>query len=303
MSNLAPTDEATDIDGTCSSIICTISPRERDIGGFKVRRVLPDARHQMVGPWIFFDEMGPNQFEAGKGLDVRPHPHINLATVTYLFEGEIMHRDSLGYTQPIRPGEINLMIAGSGIVHSERTPDELRQESHKAHGLQLWLALPDEAEEMHPDFLHYSSGQIPEVSEPGMRVKMLIGSGYGLTSPVKSLSPTFYVEIQLEKGKTVTLPDEVSQRGLYLVTGELDAHGSEIKPQTMTIFAHESGIEVTAKEDSHFVIIGGEPVGERHIWWNFVSSRPERIEQAKEDWSAGRFEHVQGETESIPLPQ
>lgn len=304
MSNLAPTDEADDIDGTCSSILCTINPRVRDIGGFHVRRVLPDHQHQMVGPWIFFDEMGPKTFSAGEGIDVRPHPHINLATVTYLFEGEIFHRDSLGSAQPIRPGEINLMVAGKGIVHSERTPPEIRTAPHTTHGLQLWLALPRESEEVDPEFLHYASDDIPSTEpSPGANVRIMIGEGYGLVSPVKTFSPTFYAEVFLEAGAQIDLPDDMAQRGVYLVSGQLKAKESVLAEKNMTVFSKEKGIRLQAEQPAHFVIIGGEPVGERYIWWNFVSSRKDRIEQGKLDWDQGKFPSVPGDEEYIPLPE
>jgi redox-sensitive bicupin YhaK (pirin superfamily) len=304
MSNLLPPgNEATDLEGSCSTIIYTIQPRARDLGGFQVRRVLPNTQHQMIGPWIFFDEMGPASFPTGEGIDVRPHPHINLATVTYLFEGEILHRDSLGCVQPIRPGAVNLMIAGRGIVHSERTPPGMRQSPHKLHGLQLWLALPEACEETDPEFLHYEADSLPEHKEPGLKLRLLIGEGYGLKSPVKTLSTTFYAEIFLEAGHSFTLPDHIEQRGLYLISGQLSAKDSKITSQTMTLFAQEPNIQVHAHEDSRFAIIGGSHLGHRHIWWNFVSSREDRIQQAKLDWDNGNFPSVPGELEEIPLPK
>jgi redox-sensitive bicupin YhaK (pirin superfamily) len=285
-----------------STIDVVIEPKVSDLGGFSVRRALPHGRHRAVGPWVFFDHMGPVTFPAGSGIDVRPHPHINLATVTYLFEGEIVHRDSLGCVQTIRPGEINLMVAGRGIVHSERTGPELRAAGHALHGLQLWLALPDDAEETEPAFLHYGAEVLPASRVEGVPVRVMIGSAYGVESPVRQHSPTLYLEAELARGQSLRLPDAVGERGLYLASGRLRIDATEVAPCTLTVLNDTAKVAVEALEDSRIALVGGEPLGERHIWWNFVSSRRERIEQAKADWREGRFATVPGETEFIPLP-
>jgi len=279
-----------------------IHPHLKDLGGFQVRRSLPSQERKMIGPFIFFDHLGPAQFEAGSGIDVRPHPHINLATVTYLFEGEILHRDNLGSVQPIRPGDIHWMTAGSGIVHSERTPSEVRGDSHRVHALQLWVALPEKEEETSPDFSHYPAADLPTSEEEGVRLRVMVGRAYGLQSPVRSHSPAVYVDIDLQKGAELQIPVEIPERGIYLVGGEASLDGHPIEPQTMNVLTPTKKAVLTAQSDARLVLIGGDPLGDRHIVWNFVSSRPERIEQAKEDWRKGNFAPVPGDTEFIPLP-
>lgn len=286
----------------CAAIETVLQPRERDLGGFSVRRVLPTAQRRMVGPWIFFDHMGPARFPAGEGINVRPHPHIGIATVTYLFEGEILHRDSLGSLQAIRPGDLNLMVAGRGIVHSERERPEISAEEHIQHGLQLWLALPEADEETEPAFHHYPEQTIPTVTVDGVPVRVMMGSAYGAQSPVRVFSETLYLEARLQPGQTLTLPDG-DERAVYVVSGELRAQDTEMPTHSMTIFSGEPGIAVTATTASTIALVGGAPIGERHIEWNFVSSRRERIEQAERDWQDGRFPKVPGdEHEFIPLP-
>lgn len=280
-----------------------ITPRERDLGGFSVHRCLPSSSVPMIGPFIFFDHIGPATFPAGRGIDVRPHPHINLATVTYLFEGTILHRDSLGSVQPITPGAINWMTAGHGIVHSERTPAETRQQSHQAHGLQLWVALPEAEEEITPDFCHYSADVIPEMFIEDVRLRLLVGCSWGLESPVKTLSPTLFCEASVPAGSSLTLPEQIIERGVYLLSGAINENGYPLDPQTMTCFTPETSVTLTATEDAHCVIIGGAPLSKRHIWWNFVSSRPERIEQAKQAWRDGSFPAVPDDPEFTPLPE
>ncbi len=287
----------------CSEIELIIRPRERDLGGFNVRRCLPSAQKPLVGPFIFFDHLGPTEFPAGAGIDVRPHPHINLSTVTYLFEGEILHRDSLGSVQPILPGAINWMTAGKGIVHSERTPPKVRQQAHRVHALQLWVALPKDQEEVEPDFSHYPAEQLPVREEEGLSLQVMVGEAYGLSSPVKVHSETLYVAVELAAGKKLTLPNNVQERGLYLVSGEIHAGTTALEQHCMTVFQPGAAVELTAVTDCRLALIGGEPLGERQIWWNFVSSRPERIEQAKQDWLEQRFPAVPGETEVIPMPK
>jgi redox-sensitive bicupin YhaK (pirin superfamily) len=286
----------------CAAVELILTPREKDLGGFSVRRLLPTANRRMVGPWIFFDHMGPANFSAGQGINVRPHPHIGIATVTYLFEGEILHRDSLGSLQAIRPGDINLMVCGRGIVHSERERPELTAVDHALDGLQLWLALPDAQEETEPSFHHYPNDDIPALDVDGVPVRVMMGRAWGVTSPVRQLSETLYVEARMQPGQVLQLPS-APERALYVVSGALRAHGTALAQHSMTVFADQPGIAVQATEAAQIAVIGGAPVGERHIEWNFVSSRRERIEQAKRDWQAGRFPKVPGdEQEFIPLP-
>lgn len=304
MSNLSESVTADcQTDHSCNAIELMIQPRDKDLGGFSVRRVLPTRERQMVGPWIFFDHMGPARFPAGSGINVRPHPHINLATVTYLFEGEILHRDSLGSVQPIRPGDINLMVAGKGIVHSERERPEVTATDHNLHGLQLWLALPEDREEIEPAFYHYPSADIPALDIDGVPVRVIMGQAYDATSPVKTLSETLYVEAHLQKGQSLVLP-EATERAVYVASGSLKAKGTAIPQHSMAIFGSQPGIEITADEESRIAVIGGEPFAPRFMEWNFVSSREDRLEQAKADWKAGRFPLVPGdEDEFIPLPE
>jgi redox-sensitive bicupin YhaK (pirin superfamily) len=285
------------------SIERIIQPRVVDLGGFTVRRSLPAAGVQAVGPWVFFDHMGPAAFAPGRGVDVIPHPHINLATVTYLFEGEIVHRDSIGSVQTITPGAVNLMVAGRGIVHSERTGPELRDAGHRMNGLQLWFALPEEVEETEPAFYHYPAGDLPHRTIAGAGLRVMIGSAFGLRSPVKTFSPTLYAEADLPRGCVLSLPAEVQQRGVYLVSGALGLRDIELGERSMVVFEPGADVRLTALQDSRIALIGGTPLGKRYMWWNFVSSRKERIEQAKSDWRDGRYRMVPGETEFYPLPQ
>ncbi|TYC53155.1 pirin family protein [Marinobacter sp. BW6] len=282
----------------CGAIETILSPRVADLGGFSVRRLLPTAKRKMVGPWIFFDEMGPADFPAGEGINVLPHPHIGIATVTYLFEGEILHRDSVGSYQPIRPGDINLMVAGSGIAHSERERPEITATDHRLHGLQLWLALPQGHEETAPAFHHYPEDDIPAVEIDGVPVRVMIGSAYGVTSPVRQFSETLYLEASLKTGQTLALP-QAPERAVYVASGALRAHGSELPTHSMTIFSREPDVAITATEDTRIVVIGGEPLGKRFIEWNFVSSSKARIDKAREDWREGRFVKVVGDEEAF----
>jgi hypothetical protein len=285
-----------------SSIRYILQPVEKDLGGFSVRRLLPATDVRAVGPFVFFDHLGPAWFEPGKGIDVRPHPHIGLATITYLFEGEILHRDSLGSVRPIRPRAINWMTAGRGIAHSERTPPEVRSAGHTLHALQLWVALPAEDEETDPAFFHYEEAELPESVDAQKSVRVMVGEAFGLTSPVRTWSQTLYVEVSLKAGTKITLPENVEEKAVYLVSGVLQSGGTALPQHAMVIFDNSPGIELVAKEDSRLVIIGGAPLGKRTIWWNLVSSRKELIEQAKRDWQEGAFPKVPGETEFIPLP-
>jgi redox-sensitive bicupin YhaK (pirin superfamily) len=281
-----------------------IVPRARDLGGFEVRRALPSPQRQMVGPFIFFDQMGPAEFLLGNGIDVRPHPHIGLSTVTYLFDGEIMHRDSLGTELPIRPGELNWMTAGRGIVHSERTPQALRTGSSKLFGIQSWVALSAKDEETAPDFVHYDAGEMPVLTDEGKSVRVIAGAILGASSPVKTSSPMFYADVALRAGASVPLDPDYDERAIYTVSGEIEIAGDRFGPAQLLVFRPGDRITVRAVSDARFMMLGGEPMdGPRIIWWNFVSSRKDRIEQAKADWKQARFDTVPGDSEFIPLPE
>lgn len=283
------------------AILKSIQPHEKDLGEFTVRRSIPRVGQKSVGPWVFFDHFGPADFGPGEGINVRPHPHINLATVSYLFEGEIFHRDSLGNALPIHPGAINLMVAGKGIVHSERTRDELKATGYKLHGLQLWHALPEAAEEVEPAFYHTPSEDIPSGEVDGIKYRVMMGEAYGLRSPVKTFSPILYVEADMPVGSELALP-EAEERAVYVVHGEAQIDGEDSPIFTMSILSSDAKM-IKAKTQTRLAIIGGSPLGKRYMDWNFVSSRPERIEQAKDDWRAGRFGTVPGdEDEFIRLP-
>ena len=279
-----------------------IEPTAKDLGEFTVRRALPDKRRQRVGPFIFFDHMGPAEFSPGQGVNVRAHPHIGLATITYLFEGEILHRDSLGFVQPIRPGEINWMTAGRGIVHSEKVTPEILASGQKLHGLQTWVALPLEHEETEPRFEHYGSEAIPKVSVDGAEITVVIGSAYGHTSPVRTASETLYVEAKLEPGASLQLPC-AQEVAVYVVDGSIEIGDETVGDGVLAVLQDGATAAVNAPAGAHIMIAGGDTLeGERIVWWNFVSSSRERIEQAKRDWRDGRFDEVPGETDFIPLP-
>jgi hypothetical protein len=280
-----------------------IQGHQQDLGGFSVYRLLPHLSQRAVGPWVFFDHMGPAQFTPGLGINVRPHPHINLATVTYLFSGEILHRDSLGSLQAIHPGDLNLMIAGRGIVHSERETQEQQQQSRNLHGLQLWLALPDEFEEIEPEFIHYPAASLPTISLNKVPVRVLMGEAYGVRSPVKTLSATLYVEAELQAGQSLSLPENIPELAVYVATGAIQLQEQKLEAYTLCVVDSAQQGELLALKDSRIAMIGGASVGKRYMWWNFVSSRKERIELAKADWQAKRFPVVPGdEQEFIPLP-
>ncbi|MEO1208523.1 MAG: pirin family protein [Cyanobacteria bacterium J06638_20] len=286
-----------------SPILQLIEPHTQDLGGFQVRRSLPHASQSMVGPFIFFDHIGPATFPPGKGLDVRPHPHINLATVTYLFDGAILHRDSVGSVQEIRPGAVNWMTAGRGIVHSERTPASDRPVTSPLHGIQTWIALPEAHEETEPWFKHHPTDEIPAIEDVGVSVRIIAGQAFGKASPVKVFSPMLYLDVQLEAGASLDLPAEVSERALYSITPGLQVNGAPLEPYRFAVLASDAAVTISATEASRCMVVGGDPVGDRIKWWNFVSSRPERIEQAKQDWKNNRFPRVPEETEWIPLPE
>jgi redox-sensitive bicupin YhaK (pirin superfamily) len=290
----------------CEAIKQVVVPRTADLGdGFTVRRALPSVQSRMVGPFVFFDHFGPTIFKTCNCLDVRPHPHIGLATVTYLFDGEIMHRDSLGTAAPIKPGEVNWMTAGQGIVHSERTGAERRTHEDHLHGLQMWVALPADKEEMPPDFAHYAVSQFPMVRDNGKDVRIVVGSAYGERSPVKTTSETLFVDVYLNPGSTLPIDADHEERAIYLIDGEVEISGDKFGSGRLLVFKPSDRITIRAIGDTHLVIVGGAAMdGPRHIWWNFVSSRKDRIEQAKADWTAGHFQKVPGdEIEFIPLPE
>jgi redox-sensitive bicupin YhaK (pirin superfamily) len=288
----------------CDAIARVIVPRTVDLGDLAVRRALPSAQSRMVGPFIFFDHFGPAEFQSGQGLDVRPHPHIGLATVTYLFDGEIMHRDSLGIVAPIRPGEINWMTAGRGIVHSERTASERRAHGDLLHGLQLWVALPAAKEEMDPAFAHHGVHDFPMVRDHGKSVRVMIGTLYGERSPLATTSETVFADATLDPGAELPIDASHEERALYVVSGEIDIMGDRFGAHTLLVLRPGDPITLKATVSAHLVIVGGAPMdGPRYIWWNFVSSQKERIDAAKAEWRSGRFSAVPGETEFIPLPE
>jgi redox-sensitive bicupin YhaK (pirin superfamily) len=288
----------------CDAISQVIVPRTVDLGDFAVRRALPSTQTRMVGPFIFLDHFGPAEFHAGNGLDVRPHPHIGLATVTYLFDGEIMHRDSLGTAMAIRPGEVNWMTAGRGIVHSERTRPERRVDGEPIHGLQMWVALPAAKEEMDAGFAHHATAEFPVINGNGKTVRVVVGSLYGASSPVPTVHETIFGDVHLKAGTFLPLDADHEERAIYVIEGVVDIAGDKFEPGRLLVFKPGDAVTITAVNNAHFVILGGAPMdGPRHIWWNFVSSRKERIEQAKADWKAGHFDKVPGdEIEFIPLP-
>ena len=288
----------------CDAIAHIIVPRTADIGGLEVRRALPSAQTRMVGPFIFFDHFGPAEFRSGTGLDVRPHPHIGLATLTYLFDGEIFHRDSLGSAVPIRPGEVNWMIAGRGIVHSERTSAERRVAGDHLHGLQCWIALPAAQEERIPSFSHHGAEDFPTIAGDGKTVRVAMGALYGARSPVEILTDTVFAEVRLAAGASLPIDQDHEERAIYVVSGEIDIAGDRFGAARLIVFRPGDRLTVTAVGEAQFIVLGGATMdGPRHIWWNFVSSRRERIDEAKAQWKAGRFSAVPGESEFIPLPE
>lgn len=286
------------------SIAQLLSSHVKDLGGgFMVHRLLPAAQRQSVGPFVFFDHFGPVRLPAESNTDVRPHPHIGLATVTYLFEGAMMHRDSLGCVQRIEPGAINWMVAGRGIVHSERTPDDLRGRERPIHGLQLWVALPQPQAEAVPGFFHTPAAEIPQWQDGHASCRLLVGSAYGRVSPVRTNSPTLYLDVELRAGGRFVLAPIAAERAIYSVDGPVVVDGQQLEPRQLAVLAPDATAEIRTEVDAHFVVIGGEPLdGHRFIWWNFVASSRERIEQAKADWTGQRMGSIPGETDFIPLP-
>jgi hypothetical protein len=293
-----------------SAIEIVIEPRTRDLGGFTVGRVLPYAKRRMVGPFIFFDEMGPADFAPGTGIDVRPHPHIGLATVTYLFEGEIRHRDCLGFDQVIRPGDVNWMTAGRGIAHSERTDAAPRAKGQRLHGIQSWVALPAGKEEIAPAFHHHPKSSLPVVERDGAVMRLIAGAAFGATSPVETHSPIFYVGVEAPTGAAIALPDEHEERALYILAGAVSIDGETYERGRMIVFRDGAAPKIEATAPVRAMLLGGAPLGPRIIWWNLVSTRQERIDKAKRDWETSAkagfknavFSLPPGETEHIPLP-
>lgn len=296
--------------GNVESIETLVVPRARDIGGFEVRRALPSARRQMVGPFIFFDQMGPAEFLTGQGIDVRPHPHIGLATVTYLYQGEFQHRDSLGTNQMIYPGEVNWMIAGNGVTHSERTSQATRAGESRLFGIQTWVALPENAEETDAGFEHHGQDALPFLEGEGKRVRLIIGDAWGERAPTKTFSDMFYADVVLEAGSTIPLPDNHEDRGLYITGGSIEVAGDRYEEGRMMVFRPGDTITVKAGADgARLMMLGGETLnGPRYIWWNFVASSREKIEAAKRAWAEGDWEHGRFQLppddrdEFIPLP-
>ena len=280
-----------------------LKPHVRDLGEFQVRRLLPGFPHKMVGPFIFFDHMGTVRFPPGQGVNVRPHPHIGLATVTYLFEGAIVHRDSLGKVQRIEPGDVNWMTAGSGIVHSERSSPEDRAAGLPLHGIQTWVALPLAHERAQPAFHHHPKSTLPTVAETGSQLRVIAGRAWGMRSPVQTYSDTLYVAAEMQAGGKIALPAEHEQRGIYVVEGEVEVAGEPLAPQHMAVLPEGRTVVIEAVTAARLMLLGGAKMdGERHIWWNFVASSRELIEDAKVRWHEQRFAPVPGETEFIPLP-
>jgi redox-sensitive bicupin YhaK (pirin superfamily) len=286
-----------------TSIAAILKPHSRDLGGFSVRRLLPAAANRMIGPFIFFDHLGPAVLAAGTGMDVRPHPHIGLATVTYLFDGAIMHRDSLGNAQKIVPGDVNWMTAGRGIVHSERTPPAERAAGLTIHGIQTWVALPVADEDCEPSFSHHPASTLPHEQRDGVSLQVLAGAAFGLSSPVPTCSKTLYVAAHFSPGSTFTLPPEHAERGIYVARGDLVVDGAPLAEHHMAVLRAGTTVTLKSAAGAHVMVLGGDPVeGDRYIEWNFVSSSRDKIEHAKAQWRARTMASVPGETEWIPLP-
>ena len=276
--------------------------KETDLGAFSVRRVLPHRDVRWVGPFVFFDHMGPADFQPGQGIDVAPHPHIGLATVTYIFEGAIRHHDSLGSLLEIKPGDLNWMHAGRGITHSERETDAVRNSAHKLDGLQLWVAVPEEDEESDPEFFHVAKDDLPIIEDAGLHMRLIAGEAFGKTAPVPVKSKLFYLDVHMDEGAQLLLPGENQEAALYVVSGTLRIDGTAYAPQSFIYVAPEEIPDIVAQSDCRVMLLGGLSVGYRHLWWNFVSSSKERIDQAKADWAAGNFPQIDGEDDIIPLP-
>lgn len=281
-----------------------LNGNSRDLGdGFTVNRVLPDAQRRMVGPFVFFDYFGPVNLAPGKGLDVRPHPHIGLATLTYLFEGSQMHRDSLGSVVEILPGDVNWMTAGRGIVHSERTGPETRAAGHTMHGIQSWIGLPVADEEIAPSFQNAKAKDLPSLARDGVSLTLIVGNAFGLVSPIKTFSPIFYCDVHMEDGATLAVPDEHDERAIFVVEGEIAVNGQAHGKSTMLTLDKNEAATIRANGKARLMLLGGGAIGPRHLWWNFVSSDKARIERAKEEWKAQKLGRIEGDPEFIPLPE
>ena len=303
MSQMPHNDPALGDKHACDAIDMVIVPRAHDLGGFEVRRALPAPRRQMVGPFIFLDQMGPADFIIGEGIDVRPHPHIGLSTLTYLHDGEIVHRDSLGTDIAIRPGAVNWMTAGRGIAHSERSGRDFRATGGRLGGLQMWVALRKEQEEREPAFVHHEAGDLPLVEGDGSIARVVAGRLFGAESPLAGITDAVFADVEMLAGSKLPLDADIEERAIYIVSGEIEISGERFAGGRLLVFRAGDRITVTATRDSRFAILGGPAMdGPRHIWWNFVSSRKDRIEAAKADWKAGRFDAVPGDSEFIPLP-
>ncbi len=282
----------------------TIAPRVHDLGGFQVRRAVPSVQARSVGPFVFVDHMGPAVLEPGHGIDVRPHPHIGLATVTFLWAGTIRHRDSLGSVQDIAPGDVNWMTAGRGIAHSERSPNEARDSPRALHGMQTWVALPKANEETTPAFFHHAAHALPRIEQPGVLLRVIAGRGYGLESPVEVYADTFNIAVDLDQDAEIPVDEFHVERALYVLEGDAQLDGTDIPSRHLVLLDRGTRHRLRAKTPLKAMLLGGEPLdGHRHVWWNFVSSSRDRIEQAKLDWIEGRFGSIAGETEFIPLPE
>lgn len=296
-----------------SPVSAVLTPRRRDLlGGFLVARALPAVEKRSIGPFVFFDHMGPAKFAPGKGLDVRPHPHIGLATVTYLFEGEIMHRDSLGTEQPIVAGDVNWMVAGQGIVHSERTRLEMRRAGHSLHGIQAWLALPAAHERDKPSFKHHPSSKLPTINRGDLNLRLILGTGFGLKSPVKTYGGTIYADVMLTPKAALEILPEHPERAVYVVSGAVNISGQTVEAGSMAVLLPDPAVTVESTANTRLMVLGGEPLdGPRMVWWNFVASKPELLQAAQAEWPASAggefksklFKLPSGETEFIPLPK
>ena len=293
------------VDASChqrsGSIELRIEPRMADLGDFSVRRSLPVRQRRRVGPFVFLDHMGPAQFPPGKGISVLPHPHIGIATITYLFQGEIMHRDSLGSEQPITAGAVNLMVAGRGIVHSERAGSDVEVTS-QLHGIQSWIALPTQKEEIPPAFTHYPAVQLPELEMDGARVRIIMGEAYGARSPVETFSRTLYLDVDLQGGAELALPEGEEELAFYVAEGSVEVDGESVETGVMAVACPGRRISIRGLEPSRVMVVGGDDIGPRQMYWNFVSTTRERIEQAKQDWRDQAFDMVPGDDEFVPLP-
>ncbi|MDF2365846.1 pirin family protein [Sneathiella sp.] len=289
---------------TADSIALSITGKPKDIGGFEVRRLLPVARCRSVGAFVFLDHMGPATLKAGEGMDVLPHPHIGLATVTYLFDGSILHRDSLGTVQEICPGDVNLMTAGRGIVHSERSSAESRSRDREVHGLQMWVALPKEQEEISPEFSHTSKSALPELKGEGWKGRLVTGSLFGETSPVETMNRYFFADLRLEADVSIPFTPDYDEAALYVVEGEIDIDGATVSAGTLVVLEKHPTVTLTSSKETVCVVLGGDALPEpRFMYWNFVSTSKERIERAQDDWREQRFDGVPGDTSFVPLPE